>query len=248
MMSSSTREARDLTDRIKTAVNDLAELLWSAHEGKAWKSLGYSSWQTYCNVEFRLSKQRAFQLMHFVEIRQTITAKSQPGLTPQNEKQTRPLARIEPEQQPVVWEAAVELANGQQPTSRQVELSVANFTQLLPVVSIQPSWTASQLKRKAKVAKGRTVLANEAEDNALIAWAERENKLVRIDQLSDWKNPFIVDEDGCRDEVFQWFKEYFSHKRSLHKRLHELGGKVLVCWRYPAKCHGHHYLDLLAKQ
>jgi hypothetical protein len=45
--------ARDLTDRIKTAVDDVAEMLYRAHEGRAWAALGYESWKAYCETEFR---------------------------------------------------------------------------------------------------------------------------------------------------------------------------------------------------
>ena len=148
--------ARDLTNRIKTAAEDLAELLFSAHQGKAWKALGYGSWKEYCATEFQMSKQRSYQLLHFVEIKNSL-AKSQPGLTPTSEKQTRALARLEPEQQPVAWEAAVEIANGKQPTARQVHVLVENFTKPLSVVIVQPSWTASQLERKTQVEKGESV-------------------------------------------------------------------------------------------
>jgi hypothetical protein len=44
--------ARDLTDRIKVAAQDLAEMLYRAHEGRAWEALGYTSWKEYCEAEF----------------------------------------------------------------------------------------------------------------------------------------------------------------------------------------------------
>ncbi len=43
------------------------------------------------------------------------------GILPSNEAQARPLARLEPDQQVDIWEAAVESANGHQPTAKQVK-------------------------------------------------------------------------------------------------------------------------------
>ena len=61
--------ARDLTDRIKTAVDDVAEMLHRAHEGKAWVALGYESWREYCTAEFQMSARHSYRLIDFVEVK-----------------------------------------------------------------------------------------------------------------------------------------------------------------------------------
>ena len=66
--------ARDLTDRIKVAGQDLAEMLHRAHEGRAWEALGYASWKEHCEAEFQMSKRRSYQLLDFVEIKQEVSA------------------------------------------------------------------------------------------------------------------------------------------------------------------------------
>ena len=228
--------ARDLTDRIKTAADNLAEILYQAHEGKAWKALGYQSWQAYCTAEFQFSKQRSYQLLHFVEIKRSLDT-SQPGLTPISEKQVRSLAKLKPEQQSAAWKQAVEMANGEQPTTKQVEVTVSNFTEFTPSVyhtRADPSWTPSQVKRKEQVEKGKTVLANMSNDDPLIAWANGVGKLVKIDRYTDWGNPFVAEEDGTDAEVLVWFEEYFGHKASLRKRVPSVDRKsvsllVLSC-------------------
>jgi uncharacterized protein DUF4326 len=116
-------------------------------------------------------------------------------------------------------------------------------------------WTTSQLERKAEAEKGKAVLANMVPDdkglptdNALIAWAESLDLAARIDRQSIWGNPYEVDADGTRKEVIEWYREYFAHKRSLHKRLPELAEKkVLLCWCYPKPCHGHFLLEQISK-
>jgi Domain of unknown function (DUF4326) len=110
---------------------------------------------------------------------------------------------------------------GEQPTAKQVEQAVIEVQE----VSTQ-EWTVSQLERKAKVLAGESVLASMRTDHALIAWAESHDLMVRIDRSGIWGNPYEVDADGTREEVITWYEEYFAHKRSLHKRLEKLKGRV----------------------
>jgi hypothetical protein len=107
------------------------------------------------------------------------------------------------------------------------------------------AWTPSQLERRAQVEAGRSVVGSLRVDHALIAWAESRGLALWIDRPGDWGNPYLKDKDGSCEEVSAWHREYFAHKRSLHKRLGELRGKVLVCWCHPETCHGD-YLAALA--
>ena len=56
-------EARGLTNRIRNAVEDIRKLVAKAHEGKAWKVLGYGTWEEYVKAEFGMSRQRSYQLL-----------------------------------------------------------------------------------------------------------------------------------------------------------------------------------------
>lgn len=56
-------EAKALTDRIRHAVDGLWALLLEAHERKAWKVLGYATWEEYVSQEFSMSRQRSYQLL-----------------------------------------------------------------------------------------------------------------------------------------------------------------------------------------
>jgi hypothetical protein len=94
-----------------------------------------------------MSKQHSYRLLDFVEVRNVIEA-SHPGVTPTSEKQVRPLVPLEPEQQPVAWERAVEIAEGEQPTAKQVEQAV--YT-LYPVdVNLEFSPEAVQAAEEAE--------------------------------------------------------------------------------------------------
>lgn len=44
--------ARDLTERLRTALSVSWELVKEAHAGRAWAALGYESWDAYCEAEF----------------------------------------------------------------------------------------------------------------------------------------------------------------------------------------------------
>jgi hypothetical protein len=102
-------------------------------------------------------------------------------------------------------------------------------------------WRQDERDRQAQVKDGITVVANAATDKNLICWAEREGLAVRIDRSTRYGNPFVLGEDGDRDEVCDAYeRHYLPHKPSIVSRLDEaeLTGKVLVCHCYPQRCHG----------
>jgi ParB-like chromosome segregation protein Spo0J len=102
-------------------------------------------------------------------------------------------------------------------------------------------WRQDERDRQSEVKSGLTVVANASADKNLIAWAERERLAVRIDSSTRYGNPFVLDEDGDRDEVCDAYeRHYLPHKPSIAERIEagELTGKVLVCHCYPQRCHG----------
>lgn len=50
--------ARELTDKIKLAVEGTWHLICEAYQSRAWSVLGYSSWDDYCTREFGTSRLR----------------------------------------------------------------------------------------------------------------------------------------------------------------------------------------------
>ncbi|MFO1461445.1 MAG: hypothetical protein U1G08_18840 [Verrucomicrobiota bacterium] len=113
--------AREFTDRIKAAGADLASLLKRAHDGEAWKALGYDSWKSYCHVEFSFTKQRSYQLLALATARQSLQSTTVD--LPTHEAQVRPMAHLPPEEQREVWKKAVEIGGGK-PTGKQVQEAV----------------------------------------------------------------------------------------------------------------------------
>jgi hypothetical protein len=107
-------------------------------------------------------------------------------------------------------------------------------------------WGDDETERKAVVESGRSVIANQQRDKNLIAWAEKNGKAARIDRGSVFGNPFVLDQDGTRDEVCDAYKgHYLPHKPSIIKALPSLAGKVLICHCYPQRCHGESLIDLI---
>jgi hypothetical protein len=102
-------------------------------------------------------------------------------------------------------------------------------------------WRQDERDRQVEVENGFTVVANAAADKNLICWAESKGLAVRIDRSTRYGNPFVLNEDGDRDDVCSAYeRHYLPHKPSITERIEagELTGKVLVCHCYPQRCHG----------
>jgi len=103
------------------------------------------------------------------------------------------------------------------------------------------AWRKDERERQAFVESGVSVVANASADKNLIAWAESNGMAVRVDRGTRYGNPFILGEDGDRDEVCDAYDTvYLPYKPSILGRIDsgELSGKVLVCHCYPERCHG----------
>ena len=57
------RSAEKLTAEIKAWAGTLWQKLRQAHDGQAWKPLGYTGWAEYVRVEFDMSRSYAYQLV-----------------------------------------------------------------------------------------------------------------------------------------------------------------------------------------
>lgn len=99
-------------------------------------------------------------------------------------------------------------------------------------------WPKAENEMREAVEAGETVVVNVGKHFHLIAWAERMGLFVMVDRSTAWGNPFLLSEDGSRDEVCDAYaKHYLPHKPSLLKRVKSLKGKVLGCHCAPARCH-----------
>jgi len=64
---------------------------------------------------------------------------------------------------------------------------------------------------------------------------------VRVDRKTKWGNPFIIGQDGTRDEVIEKHKVWFWSKIEAGKisltDLAALAHRPLACWCAPQPCH-----------
>lgn len=68
---------------------------------------------------------------------------------------------------------------------------------------------------------------------------------IYIGRGSKWGNPYshlpnslAQFKVATREEAIQKYKEWLNNQPELLANLHELRGKVLGCYCYPAACHG----------
>ena len=62
---------------------------------------------------------------------------------------------------------------------------------------------------------------------------------VYVGRPSKFGNPFIVGQDGTRDEVIEKYYEYLKENPELVEEIKkELAGKDLSCYCSPLPCHG----------
>jgi hypothetical protein len=66
--------ARELTERIRVATTELAKLLAEAHDGEAWRALGYSSWSAYIDGEFDFKRAHSYRLLHQAKAIEVLSA------------------------------------------------------------------------------------------------------------------------------------------------------------------------------
>lgn len=94
-------------------------------EEKLYKLL-FSTFEEYCKERWGFNSSRARQLISAAQINENV--KSVTTVTPTSERQTRPLTRLEPEQQSEAWEKAVETAPNGKVTAKHVEKVIKEMT------------------------------------------------------------------------------------------------------------------------
>lgn len=87
--------------------------------------LGYDTFESYCKDRWDLSRPRAYQLIDAATIERNLSTIVD---KPQTESQTRPLSRLNPEQQRTAWQKAVETAPEGKVTAAHVSKVVKEIT------------------------------------------------------------------------------------------------------------------------
>lgn len=81
-----------------------------------------STFEDYCNQRWGFNDRHARRLIDSAEVMNNLKSGPIGPLLPATESQARPLTKLEPELQPVVWQKAVETAPNGKVTAAHVEV------------------------------------------------------------------------------------------------------------------------------
>ena len=86
----------------------------------------YSTFNSYCKERWGMVKTQANRLISASNVVDNLTPMG--VILPTNERQVRPMTKLEPEQQAVAWDKAVEVSEGNVPTAKVVQEVVKDMT------------------------------------------------------------------------------------------------------------------------
>ena len=107
------------------SVYEVGRALMEIRDNRLYEKVrGIATFETYCKTRWDFSRQRAYQLIESVEVKDNLS-------TPVDitEFQIRPLARLEPEQQREAWQQAVDTAPDGKVTAAHVRKVVNEMKQ-----------------------------------------------------------------------------------------------------------------------
>lgn len=100
------------------------------------------------------------------------------------------------------------------------------------------TWTDDERGLLKRLRDGETIVVSLRAHTSLIAWATEAGLYERVDRKSAWGNPFVLPDDGTREEVIANYADhYLPHKPLLLSKIETLAGKALGCWCAPEACH-----------
>ena len=111
-------EASRLTERIKSSVEALWQLIVEAHDRQAWKALGYESWKGYVKAEFKMSESRSYRLLDqgkVIKALEAATGNSPTGESVAKDITEREARRIKPRLKQVAEAVEAKVAEGVEP-------------------------------------------------------------------------------------------------------------------------------------
>lgn len=241
--------ARCLTDRMKTGVAVMTELIKEAYQGRVWDALGYTSWDEYVTREFgagqlRIPKEERTE--YVASLRDSGMSEraiaSATGLSKTTINRT--LSSSGPNGPVAVDDGeAADLLAEELIAAEPITIIGTNgsrYTPPAPKLAPKPVWSEEELALRTEMQNGVTVVVSMRGLHAnLIEWATQSGLYVRVDRRTEWGNPFEMGQDGDRETVIANYRDhYLPYKPSLLLRLSELRGKALGCWCAPEPCHG----------
>jgi phage N-6-adenine-methyltransferase len=121
----------DLESKIKRGLDtfvEVGEALLEIRDSRLYR-IEHATFEDYCREKWGMSRSRAHRLIEAATATENVAHGQQTEILPTTERQARPLTKLLPEEQPAAWAKAVELADGKQPTAKQVEAVVLEVMQ-----------------------------------------------------------------------------------------------------------------------
>jgi hypothetical protein len=103
-----------------TTFVEVGQALMEIRDSRLYR-IEHKTFEAYCQEKWGMSRTYAFVTIESSKAAKNVLNCEQRPLT---ESQARPLTKLSPEKQPEAWAKAVEIADGEQPTARQVEQAV----------------------------------------------------------------------------------------------------------------------------
>jgi hypothetical protein len=116
------RDRLHLERRVERAFFEAGKALTELRDRRLYRST-HRTFEEYCRDRFAHSRRQSYLLMDAAVVFDNLAEKCDPmdHILPTNERQVRPLTKLEPQQQQEVWQRAVEEAGGKVPTGRIVK-------------------------------------------------------------------------------------------------------------------------------
>jgi hypothetical protein len=116
------RDRLHLERRVERAVFEAGKALMELRNRRLYRST-HKTFEEYCKERFGYSRRQPYLLMDAAVVFDNLLEKCDPldQVLPTNERQVRPMTKLEPHEQQEVWLRAVELAGGKVPTGRIVK-------------------------------------------------------------------------------------------------------------------------------
>lgn len=177
-------EATAITQRIRKAVDDLYVWVDEAHKRKAWKPLGYATWEAYVRAEFDMSARHSYRLIDYAEVVRELDAAAGQNVTRGSQISEREAREIKENLPAVAAEVKDRVAAGQEPSKAVAE-----------------TVKAKRSEKKSKVSKSDTLPKTEPDHSAFHEAAAaalppeiREHQLAAADRRSKSKTKQSPDE------------------------------------------------------
>ncbi|MCC5617385.1 hypothetical protein LC605_20295 [Nostoc sp. CHAB 5836] len=139
LSSEEQRDRQHLERRVERAVFEAGKALAELRDRRLYRST-HKTFEEYCHDRFGYSRRQPYLLMDAAIVFDNLLEKCDPldQVLPTNERQVRPMTKLEPQQQQQVWLRAVELAGGKVPTGRIVKDVVQRIMERTRVPNTYP--------------------------------------------------------------------------------------------------------------